>query len=473
MQGVAVMDDINSNNINNVNDNADNNESNQNNDNNENIQNNESSNSGNSNSSNIDTPDNPVSEPSRFYTESYKRPAPRRNNSLLQLILVALISSIFGGGIVFLAFQFLAPSLQPSINQFFGKSVLTGNTNGSIGEKDASGSSKKIIIETADSPVAAISEKVGPSIVGIRVTAQMQDWFLGTKEGQGEGSGIIIRADGYIMTNNHVVEAAMAANRSNEISNGSKIEVILPNKKDKPYIAKVIGRDPKTDLAVLKIDATGLPAVEQGDSDKLKVGELAVAIGNPAGLEFMGSVTSGIISGLNRKIITEDGQELTLIQTDAAINQGNSGGALVNSKGQVIGINTIKIGATGFEGLGFAIPINKAKEITKNLIEYKYVKGRPFLGISVDPSYNEEMAKQYNMPNGLLVADVIPVSGAYKSGLQRGDIITKVEDTAVTSFKELEDIKNKYKPGDTISLEAYRDGKTMKFEVKLTEDKGT
>ena len=155
----------------------------------------------------------------------------------------------------------------------------------------------------------------------------------------------------------------MSGQLSNKLRDGAKIEVILPDNKNIPYKAELIGRDEKTDIAVLKIDVSGLPAAELGDSDAMKVGELAVAIGNPGGMDYMGSVTAGVISGINRTITMSNGREFRLLQTDAAINPGNSGGALANSRGEVIGINTIKIAATDVEGIGFAIPINEAREI--------------------------------------------------------------------------------------------------------------
>jgi serine protease Do len=426
------------------------------------------SNSSDSSRNNYDSVYNPT-----YYTESYKKPKNKRGGNVLQLLSIALLSSVLGGGIVFLVMQFVGPAIAPSANSFlselFPSKTYTENTSVHNTNSDVY---KKIEITQSDTPVTAIAEKVSPSIVGIRSTSTMQDFFFGVREVPGEGSGIIIRSDGYIMTNNHVIENALEVG-SNNLSRGSKIEVVLPNQIDKPYPATVVGRDAKTDLAVIKIDLEGLPAAEMGNSDELRVGELAVAIGNPGGLEYMGSVTVGVISGLNRKLKTENGKEFNLIQTDASINPGNSGGALVNSRGQVIGVNTIKIAATGFEGLGFAIPINKAKEVTDSLIQHKYVKGRPFLGVSIDPRFNEQIAKQYNVPMGLLVADVVPLSGAYKAGIQRGDIITKFDGKEVKSFEELEEVKNKHKPGDVVEIEIYRgDGKTLTLKVEITEDKG-
>lgn len=403
---------------------------------------------------------------SSFYSESCKRPA-RKGYGIMQLIAVALISSILGGVFTGAFFQFGAPILKTSMQGYFDK-VLPGNAGSQ--QKDALGVKKVEIIQSSDSPVSVIAEKVSPSIVGIRTTFKAQNFFFGDTNTGGEGSGIIIKSNGYIMTNNHVIEGAVGKNGS--LNNGAKIEVILPNQKEKPYQATVVGRDVQTDLAVIKIDASELPAAELGNSDELKVGELAVAIGNPAGLEYMGSVTAGIISGLNRTIPLEENKQLKLIQTDAAINPGNSGGALVNSRGQVIGINTMKMGGQGFEGLGFAIPMNKAKEIVDNLIEFKYVKGRPAIGIGAATNFTEEYAKRLNVPSGVLVSEVFPMSGAFKAGIQRGDIITKFAGQQVKTLTELNDIKNTYKPGDTLDIEVYRDGNTKALKLILGEDTG-
>ena len=411
---------------------------------------------------------NDPAKPAVYYTESYKKTKTRKIG-LFQLILVAVISSIFGGGVVFAGLQLLLPVLQPAVGSYFG---VTSQTNDSAAAAN-NGVYKKVEIAKSDSPITAIAEKVSPSIVGVKITVKPQGggFFFDTPQsGVGEGSGIIIREDGYILTNNHVVESALTGN-SNKLSVGSQIEVVLPSQKDKPYTATIVGRDVDSDIAVIKIDAKGLPAAELGDSDKLKAGELAVAIGSPYGLEYMSSITSGIISGLNRKIVTDNGNSLTLIQTDAAINPGNSGGALCNSQGQVIGINTIKIAATGFEGLGFAIPINHAKEIAQSLIDYKYIKGKPYLGVSIDPRFTADVAKQYSVPNGLLVYEVTPLSAAYKAGIKNGDIITKFDGVDVKVFADLEGQKNKHKAGDKVVIVVYRDGKTLNIDVVLDEDK--
>lgn len=207
---------------------------------------------------------------------------------------------------------------------------------------------------------------------------------------------------------------------------------------------------------------------------------MAVAIGNPAGLEFMGSVTVGYISGLNRSITFDDGRSMKLIQTDAAINPGNSGGALLNAKGQVIGVNSAKIYSGGYEGIGFAIPVNIAREVADSLIESGYVKGRPQIGVKIDPRFSEEIARRNGVPYGAMVWDVSPLSAAYRAGIRPGDIITKFNGVTVTDYYELEAEKNKYKAGDTVEIEVYRmpekgkpsDGVYKTFSVTLDEDQG-
>ncbi|HOP74336.1 MAG TPA: trypsin-like peptidase domain-containing protein [Bacillota bacterium] len=317
--------------------------------------------------------------------------------------------------------------------------------------------------------VVQIAEKVGPSIVGIRTTVQSEaslDQFFDTGEQSvtAEGSGIIIRKNGYILTNYHVVQYADPRN-----SQGQKVtlEVFLPD--DRKAKAKFIGGDLVNDLAVIKIDLKNLPVATLGDSSKLKVGALAVAIGNPLGLEFAGSVTTGVISALNRKIEVED-RTLNLIQTDAAINPGNSGGALVDADGKVIGINTVKVSISGVEGLGFAIPINDAKPIITQLIKYGYVKGRPLIGI-IGQEIPENLAKAYNFPRGIFVTEVVDQSGAAKAGIKPKDILISLGGKSTSTMKELNAIKQKYKAGDTVSAVIVRNGKKHQIKLTFTEAK--
>lgn len=310
---------------------------------------------------------------------------------------------------------------------------------------------------TVENPVVAISKQVGPSVVGIRVTYTAQSFF-GTTEAKGEGSGIIYSQDGYIITNYHVVEEAMK-------SSNAKVSVILST--GDTLDAKVIGGDSVTDIAVIKVEKTGLTAAEFGDSDSIEVGELAVAIGNPLGQEFAGSVTVGYISALNRTI-TSGGTTYNLIQTDAAINSGNSGGPLVSVSGKVVGINTAKISATGVEGMGFSIPINEALPIVEELITNKKIS-RPYIGIA-GVSIDETDAKRYNLVAGVYVQSVEIKSPAELGGIKQGDVVVEVNGTKVLSIAEINVIKNKLKVGDKITVKVYRDGEYKELTVTLAED---
>lgn len=308
--------------------------------------------------------------------------------------------------------------------------------------------------------VTQIAEKVGPSCVGIinktKVSPQKYyDPFTGryyyTSDPnnselveQGSGSGIIISNDGYIVTNQHVIDGAQ------------EISVIL-NTGDE-YVATLVGADEKSDLAVLKIDKTGLQAAVLGNSENVKVGELAVAIGNPLGQELAGTVTAGVISAVNRTM-TVDNKVYNLIQTDAAINPGNSGGALVNQFGEVIGINTIKLSSESVEGIGFAIAISEAKPIIDDLTNNGYVSGRPLVGIQVSAT-----------KNGLSVEAVTEGSGAEKAGLQVGDLIVKADDQIITSSDKLNEIRDTKKPGDTLKLTVIRKAELIDLYVVLGED---
>jgi len=266
------------------------------------------------------------------------------------------------------------------------------------------------------------------------------------------------------MTNYHVVSYA---DTKSGYSDTTTLEVYLPDGRSTK--GKFVGGDSENDLAVIKIDLKDLPVAELGSSSVLQVGELAVAIGNPLGMEFAGSVTVGVVSALNRKI---DGQEssLNLIQTDAAINPGNSGGALVNSKGQVVGINTVKISQTGVEGLGFAISMDDAKPIINSLIMYGYVKNRPYIGIT-GQDITDIMSSMYNVPVGIYVTDLDTTGGGYKAGIRVGDIITGIAGKTVVSMAELNAVKKGYQSGDTVNVNITRNSTKMSVKVTFTEAK--
>lgn len=366
----------------------------------------------------------------------------------------------------------------------FGVGALTGNdvplldttTAGTaVSNSNGSGSGSSSAATTAytdDSgkqvlTVPEIAAKVGPAVVGVInkttvTTQQYWDPWSGryyynqdpsqdesdTVE-QGSGSGIIISEDGYIVTNQHVIDGA------------TEVDVILNT--GTTYTAEIIGQDEKTDLAVLKItpdNETLTPAV-LGDSTTVQVGELAVAIGNPMGMEFSGSVTAGIVSAVNRTM-TIDNRTYNLIQTDAAINSGNSGGALINQYGEVIGINSVKLSSSGVEGMGFAIAISEAKPIINDLMQSGHVTGRPLVGISISET-------RY----GLFISGISEGSGAEKAGLQVNDMILEVDGQKVSSTSEINEIRDEKKPGDYLTFKILRDSNTMEISVQLTEDSGT
>ena len=401
-----------------------------------------------------------------YYKENYKKTNNKKSDTW-KYILVSLVSAIVGAAIIAVMLLVVAPAAQPRLKKLLG---ISFQENTKIGAQSGISEVKKVeIVQTGESAVTSVAEKVGPSVVGIRTSYQNTNELFGSQADFGEGSGIIISSDGYILTNHHVIENALN-DKTRGIRTGSQIQVYLPSRIDKPYKAEIKGYDSKTDLAVLKIEENGLPAIEFGNSDSVKVGEPAIAFGNPGGLEYMGSLTTGVISGLNRTVQLDGGKKIRLIQTDAAINPGNSGGALVNIKGQLIGVNTIKMVATGFEGLGFAIPVNDAKKIADELIKNTYIS-KPYLGIYVDNSYTEEIAEENKMPMGVFVADVEILGAAQKAGIRALDIITKFNNVTVKSYDQLEDEKNKFKPGDVVDVEIYRDGSRKTLKVTLGETK--
>ncbi len=305
--------------------------------------------------------------------------------------------------------------------------------------------------------VIEIAEQGKPAVVAITTEMSMTDIFGQVYRPTAAGSGFIITQDGYIATNNHVIE------------NAETITVVLNN--DDVYPASLVGADPSNDIAVIKIDAANLPTVVLGESDLLQVGELAVAIGNPLG-ELSGTVTAGIISALDREITLSGSsgmQKLHLLQTDAAINSGNSGGALFNSFGEVIGINTAKRSATGVEGIGFAIPIDHAKPIIESLIQYGYVKGRPKIGLS-GRNVSAQMAEYYKLTEGVYIIEVEKNSAADKAGLLPKDIIVGANGEKTLTVEELNEVKNKLAPGDKMVLDVVRDNKEFKVELTLGEE---
>lgn len=380
----------------------------------------------------------------------------KKSNNFGKTVFVPFLSGIVGATLV-VGTCFGVPSIKEKI---VGKTYFKGTTSTSAG---TSSDNPLNLINIADysNTSIAVAEKVLPSVVGITVTYQVSSIF-GSSEGKATGSGIIISEDGYILTNNHVISSESTASYY-AISEATNIKINLYND-ETIYDATVIGTDPYTDLAVLKIEKEGLTPATIGNSDTSKVGEYVMAVGNPLGMDY--SVTTGIISAINREV-QSDGTTYLAIQTDAAINSGNSGGALVNANGEVIGINTMKLAGNGIEGIGFAIPISSTTSIIEQLIENKEVK-RPYIGIS-GSSVDTSLTEKYNVPQGIYIEEVEKDSPAEKAGLQKGDIIKKFEDTEVKSVNELNRVKNTHSIGEKVKLTIIRNNEEKEIEVELGE----
>ena len=310
------------------------------------------------------------------------------------------------------------------------------------------------ISDARNTPAVRVARTVGPAVVGITNKAIARDFFDRTFETSGVGSGVIFRNDGYIITNNHVISGAK--------------EIIVSLSDGNTVNGTLIGTDEMTDIAVVKVDVKDLPVAELGDSDEVVVGEPAIAIGNPMGLEFQGSVTVGVISALNRTLDIND-RRVKLLQTDAAISPGNSGGALVNADGEVIGINSIKLATTGVEGMGFAIPINTVKMIVSELMDKGYV-ARPYLGVTIfDKPTAARYGYQLSIEKGVYVFQVGLDSPAGRAGFQRGDIILSIDDREVNSVIDVRNEVAAHKVGDRIKVVYDREGRKETVEVVLEE----
>ncbi len=359
------------------------------------------------------------------------------------------------GAVVVVGTCFGVPSIRDNL---FSEFYIEESSSSTVNTQQIS------LLDYTDTAVG-VAEKVLPSIVGISVTYSVNTMFSNTgTTATAQGSGVIISSDGYILTNNHVVNSSSSSSYY-ELGEASKITVTLYND-DTEYEAEIIGTDEQTDLAVIKIDKDDLTAAELGDSDSVQVGEWCMAIGNPLGLGT--TVTDGIISAVDREVTDEDGNTYIAIQTNAAINSGNSGGALVNSQGQVIGINTLKISGDGVEGVGFAIPINSTTDITDQLIEYNKVI-RPYIGIGgID--VDEKTAEANNLTVGIYVKTLETFSAAEKAGIKVGDVIIAADGQTVETVDELNEIKNTKEIGDTITLTVWRNGETFDVDVTLQEE---
>lgn len=400
----------------------------------------------------------PAAEPEPTAPPEAPAAPPRRKKDRSErgaATLLAVLSLLLGGTAVLLALRAQPVALE---------ALLPGTVQGQPGvghpsvelmpapELRRAPNGDGTVLTLAERPAEAamsfqdIYKKVSPSVVFIRAA---------TGQGISQGTGVVMSADGYIITNAHVIEGSFRA------------DVVLED--GGQYEALLVGSDAATDLAVLKIDAQGLTPAEFGDSDQMEVGDVVVAIGNPMGEELRGTMTDGILSAINRDMEVE-GRQMTLLQTTAALNTGNSGGALINDMGQVIGIINMKLMAynSTVEGLGFAIPSRTAKTVVDDLIGYGVVKGRPMLGITVRPLTAEERTGR-SLDHGLWVEQVEEKSDAWTQGIRTGDVLLSANGVELSVNDDLLELKNALAVGETIQFCLWREGETLDITVELVE----
>jgi len=398
--------------------------------------------------------------PRSYYTPPVKPPkkvkGKKSGGGMVKLIAACLVCALLGGigGGALVATQ-------------IPDTAVASNYSGSklnISDSDSTGTQTASPVSSGEKLTGAQIYSLGcAQTVGISTDVSYTNYFGAQTTAAVSGSGFIVTSDGYIVTNYHVIADAYTGNY--------KVSVMLYNG-DK-YDAKIVGVEESSDVAVLKIDVTGLTAATLGNSDNLQVGENVYAIGNPLG-ELSFSMTSGMISARDRDITTQDsttGQTTTnnMFQIDAAVNEGNSGGPVYNDSGEVIGIVTAKYSDTGIEGLGFAIPINDVTDIVDQLIKNGYVTGKANFGITVT-TVDSAVAQYYNMVEGAYVYSVTSGSCSDKAGLKVGDIITAINDVKVTSSSELTNEKKNFKAGDTVTLKVYRQGEYISIKITLDEN---
>lgn len=380
----------------------------------------------------------------------------KKNSNRKQIattVVASFVSAVVGGA--------CALGVYVGLNKEPAKTIETSKTNtGSIVETSNPNFSQVSLTNYSDTAIYA-ARKALPSMVSISVEYDVN--YMGMKKAvAGSGSGVILSEDGYILTNNHVISSADSSSFY-QVSDAKSVKVKIYGD-DTEYSAEIIGADSQTDLAVLKIDKTGLTAAELGDSSSVQIGEFVLAIGNPYNLDY--SVTAGIISALNREMTVEN-TTYNVIQADCAINSGNSGGALVNSKGEVIGITTLKLAGDGIEGVSFAIPVNETVPIYKELIEKGKIS-RPFVGISgID--LDEATAIRNGLTKGIYVDSVVSGSGAEDAGIMAGDVIVSFDGKDVSTMDELNAIKNTKNIGDKIEIKLYRKSELKTFTITLKE----
>ncbi len=408
------------------------------------------------------------------HTASMRKGIGAGTSFVLSLLASFLVFVVIFGLLAFFPSKeksFLASLYSDSGTSSTGETKNPTGNEVQIGDTTVSKGDNVTINVTGDSEIAqAVYAKAANSVVGIAVSQ-----VGGSKWNQYEtvvsmGSGIVYSADGIIVTNCHVVENAIDASGKGINSNYAIRVYFKTDLSEWAYATELIGYDATNDIAVLRVDAQNLQPIEFADSDTLTTGETAITIGSPGGLTYMNSISEGILSGLNRTVTTDNTTVYDLIQTTAAINPGNSGGALLNKEGKLIGLCVIKIVSTEYEGMGFAINSNTVKTIVESIREYGYYN-KPLLGVTINTAYTTTVADSQGWKRGAYVEDVTASSCAEKAGIKADDIITKMNDTDISSFAELRRFMLTCKPGETVQVEVYRvdEDQTLSFEVVLDE----
>lgn len=398
-------------------------------------------------------PQDEATEVPNYYAPEEKKPRERsgeaHRSGTLKLACMCLVCALVGGLVGgFISWNAVKGNLADSTAKDNSVKPISGPTVG-----------KRVSTETASAN--EIYELGCKQTVGVSLESTRANIFGQQSASAVAGTGFIITSDGYIMTNYHVIESAQKSEH--------KIQVLFKDKSS--FEAKIVGFDEDNDVAVLKIDASDLSPVSIGNSDDIAVGDSVFAIGNPLGeLDF--SMTSGRVSALDRSITIErNGTAINMFQFDAAINSGNSGGPVYNESGEVIGIATAKVGSSGVEGLGFAIPINDAADIANELITKGYVSGKAYMGVNIDNRYTSVYAQYYSMPEGAYVYNVESGGCAEKSGLAAGDIITKVGSEAIGGYSDLNAAIKSFKAGESTEIVVYRGGEYVKLSITFDEAK--
>lgn len=400
--------------------------------------------------------DNKAPAPSQPYSYTLPQPPkkPEPPKSKPRFSVMTLIACIIITALISVTTSAIVTALMVNTDNSTSSSTTPNYSNADI-----------TITDNSTNFVEAVAAKVKPSVVGVvsRYTYNSNNFFENNSQDvESEGSGVIYSSDGYIITNKHVVDYAISYNGS--------VEVYLPEQPDKPISAKVVGYDAAYDLAVLKIERTGLKAISIGESAALAIGEQVVAVGNPGGLEFMGSVSVGYVSGLSRTVVI-DTFAMEVLQTDAAINPGNSGGALVDSEGKLIGITSSKIVSEDFEGMGFAIPVDTVVEVCKNLITNSN-EPTPYIGVQIATNYTTSYLESMGYPGGVVVAAVVEDGPADIAGVRQYDIITFADGVEIDSYNKLINVIHKHKIGEPMKITVYRSGRSIELSVTPVASNG-